>query len=75
MKTQTLGADNPVVTILEGHHDVQTFNRAFAAEGWDTGGWQDDSISHEYWVKTDERHWSPSVKTDPKAVPVTVGDW
>jgi len=75
MKTQTLGADDPVISILEGHHDLETFNRAWAAEGWDGPGFDAELVAHEFWTKDDKGHWSPSVKTDPKAIPVTVGDW
>lgn len=75
LKTQTLGASDPVVTILEGHHDIDAFNRAFAAEGWDHKGWDEENISHEYWVKKRGGLWEPSVKTHPDAIAVTVGDW
>jgi len=75
MKTETLSiGDDPVYTILEGHHDAATFSKAMNAEGWDNAEIHPDDISHEYWVKEEDK-WCPSNKEDPKAIPVTVSPW
>ena len=76
MKTFTLShdEDNPSYTLLEGHHDAQTFSKAMRAEGWDMDDIHEDDISHEYWVQ-EEARWCPSNKEDPKAIPVTVSEW
>jgi hypothetical protein len=76
-KTTTLtdNFDSPTVTILEGHHDVETFNKAFEAEGWEASPWPESYISHEYWERGSDGSWTCSNKTNPKAIPVTVADW
>lgn len=78
MRTQTLGAHDPVVTIVPGHHDAKTFNAFFSSDEYRKHGrkyWTEEDLSHEYWVKNADGTWSPSVKTDAKAQAVTVGDW
>jgi hypothetical protein len=72
--TQTLGAENPVVSLLVGHHDLETFNKAFEAEGWSTGGFSDEGVTHEYWRK-DKTGWVCSNIHDARALPVTIGEW
>lgn len=77
VKTFTL-LDNdsiPVVSILEGHHDIDTFNLAFKNEGWISDPWPEDWISHEYWINHGMGRWSCSNRSDPKAIPVTVAGW
>lgn len=81
-KTITLADqyDSPQFSLLRGHHDLKTFNEAFQAEGLDMGWseflpWDEDDISHEYWVEVKEFQWYPSNKTNPKAVAVTIASW
>lgn len=78
MKTTTLtdDFDAPTITLLEGHHDIITFNKAFEAEGWDSQGpWPEDYLSHEYWVRDNEGFWSSSNKNNPDAIPVSIVAW
>lgn len=80
MRTHTLGAEQAIITILEGHHDANTFNRFFGGEreytqSLEVKTWDDWEISHEYWIKEKDGSWTCSTKEDPRAIPVTVGDW
>ena len=79
LKTETVGPKSgPIASILEGHHDVGTFAKAFIAEGWDDagteGGWSRDMVKWEFWSKT-KKGWKKSEKGKRGARPVTVGYW
>lgn len=77
LRTQTLldeyGAPN--FSILQGHHDIATFNKAFEAEGWSVEPWPSDYLSHEYWETDNGGNWFSSNKDCLRAVPVTIVDW
>lgn len=77
MKTETMLDESgaPILSILLGHHDVDTFNHAFIREGWEADPWPEDYISHEYWIKKLDGSWECSHKENPLAVPVTVAGW
>lgn len=81
-KTITLADqyDSPQFSLIRGHVDLKVFNEAFEVEGAEFGWseimpWDEDDISHEYWVEVKALHWYPSNKTNPKAVAVTVACW
>lgn len=74
METTTVGAERPLFTVLEGHHDLQTFQKASVREGRERA-WSPDEISHEYWRKNFDGTWEFSTNKDPLAIPVTVGEW
>lgn len=66
----------PAFSLLRGHHLTETFNEAFRTEGWDDApSWEDEDISHEYWIEENEGKWICSNKYHPRAVPVTVAAW
>lgn len=68
--------DTPTYSILRGHHLTETFNVAFVNEGWHgLPDWQDCDVTHEYWEEIAAGVWVCSNKNNPKAEPVTVGQW
>lgn len=68
--------DTPVYSILRGHHLTETFNVAFENEGWKgLPKWEDHDVTHEYWQEVAPGVWECSNKNNPKAEPVTVGQW
>lgn len=67
--------DAPEISILEGHHDLKTFNKAFIEEGWTQEPWPSDYVSHEYWIKLPNGKWECSNKNDSRAIPVTIATW
>lgn len=68
--------DTPTFSILRGHHLTEIFNQAFENEGWkELPLWEDEDVTHEYWVEEGPNSWKCSNKYDPKAVPVTVAAW
>lgn len=68
--------DTPVYSILKGHHLTEQFNVAFENEGWHgLPAWDDDDVTHEYWIEHSPGVWECSNKNHPGAVPVTVAQW
>jgi hypothetical protein len=76
LKTITLGhADNPTVTICNGHVTANVFRKAAEAEGW-KGGLEVTrrELRHEYWIRL-KRSWKKSEQSNYRAQAVTVTDW
>lgn len=67
--------DAPAISLLEGHHTIESFNKAFRAEGWEIEPWPQEYISHEYWIRDQTGVWTCSNKNDLRAIPVTVCAW
>lgn len=76
LRTYTIrDKDQPIYSYMIGHHDLKTFTKAHANEGWDA----DDVTGDEYLVyKHAEFHFNKVFfKEEPtdKSFPVTVMEW
>ena len=74
-ETLTIGyTDNPTHTLAKGHVDPKTFNKLYAAEGWEADPVDADDLKYEYWVPL-KRSWKKAHPGKKGAVAVTVLYW
>lgn len=76
LKTETIETEfGPSTVLCKGHVDIETFNRAHLAEGWDVSEYELKDLYYTYATK-DEKGWTWGLKADHEgARPVTVCQW